>query len=86
MDLRRLTVLTSLIFIITECTVEGGEFSELVAFELVLTFGNRSSLFATLVSNDRKNWKEQKLTVSMTLWTNCLALLTFSSVSAMIKQ
>lgn len=53
-DPRRLTVLTSLVLIVTQCTVEGGEFSELVALELVLTFGNRSSLFATLVCVQRK--------------------------------
>jgi hypothetical protein len=43
------TVLTSLVFIVTQCTVESGEFSKLVAFELVLTFGNRGSCFNNIV-------------------------------------
>jgi hypothetical protein len=38
------TVLTSLIFIISKSTVEGGKFSKLVTLEFVLTFRNRSSL------------------------------------------
>ena len=59
-DPGELTVLASLVFIVTECTVEGGEFSELVTLELILTFGNRSSLFALSVSISRKHWKETK--------------------------
>lgn len=39
-----LTVLASLILIITESTVEGGELSKLVALKLILAFGDRSSL------------------------------------------
>lgn len=38
------TVLASLVLVISEGTVECGEFSELVALELVLAFRNRSSL------------------------------------------
>lgn len=38
------TVLTSLVFVVTQGAVKGGKFSKLVAFELVLTFGNGSSL------------------------------------------
>lgn len=38
------TVLASLVLVISEGTVESGEFSELVALELVLAFRDRSSL------------------------------------------
>lgn len=38
------TVLAGLILIVSECTIQGGEFTELVALELVLTFGDGSSL------------------------------------------
>jgi hypothetical protein len=37
-------VLASLVLIITECTVQGGELTKLVALELVLSFWNGSSL------------------------------------------
>ena len=40
----RLTVLTGLVLVVTEGTVQGGQLTELVALELVLTFGNGSSL------------------------------------------
>jgi hypothetical protein len=39
------TILTSLVLVITEGTVECGEFTELVAFELILALGDRCSLF-----------------------------------------
>ena len=38
------TVLASLVLVVSEGTVEGGEFSELVTLEFVLTFGNRRGL------------------------------------------
>lgn len=38
------TVLTSLVFIISKSTVEGGQLSKLVTLEFVLTFRDRSSL------------------------------------------
>lgn len=34
------TVLACLIFVITECAVQSGQLAQLVAFQLVLTFGN----------------------------------------------
>ena len=37
-------VLTDLVFIITESTVECGQLSELILFVIVLTFGSGSSL------------------------------------------
>lgn len=39
-----LTVLTSLVLIVTEGTVESSQLTQLVALELVLAFGDRSSL------------------------------------------
>jgi len=38
-------VLASLIFIVTERSVESSELTKLVAFELILAFWNRSSLY-----------------------------------------
>lgn len=38
------TVLTSLVFIVAQSTVQGGKFSKLVTLELVLSLGNRCSL------------------------------------------
>jgi hypothetical protein len=38
------TVLASLVLVISEGTVECGEFSQLVALELILAFRDRSSL------------------------------------------
>lgn len=38
------TVLASLVLVVSEGTVEGGEFSELVALEFVLAFRNGRSL------------------------------------------
>ena len=38
------TVLTSLILIVAEGTIEGGEFAELITLELVLAFGDRGGL------------------------------------------
>jgi hypothetical protein len=38
-------VLASLVLVVTEGTVECGEFTQLVALELVLTFGNGGSLY-----------------------------------------
>ena len=37
-------VLTGLIFVVTESTVERGKLAQLVSLELVLAFGDRSSL------------------------------------------
>jgi hypothetical protein len=37
-------VLAGLVFVVTESTVERGELAQLVPLELVLAFGNRSSL------------------------------------------
>jgi hypothetical protein len=42
--MEKLTVLTSLILIITEGTVESSQLSQLVSLEFVLAFGNRGSL------------------------------------------
>ena len=39
-----LTVLASLVFIVSKCTVECCEFAELVTLELILSFGDRGSL------------------------------------------
>lgn len=38
------TVLTSLVFVVAQRTVERSKFAKLVALELVLTFGDGSSL------------------------------------------
>lgn len=51
----QLTVLASLIFIVTESTVESGELTELVTLELVLTFRNRSGL-TSLISMKSRRW------------------------------
>jgi uncharacterized membrane protein len=37
-------VLTGLVFVVTECTVERGKLAQLVTLELVLAFRNRSGL------------------------------------------
>jgi len=42
--LRVLTVLASLVLIVAESTVEGGQFTKLVALEFVLTLGDRCGL------------------------------------------
>jgi hypothetical protein len=47
------TVLASLVLVVSEGTVEGGEFSELVTLEFVLTFGNRCSLDMLVKSSQR---------------------------------
>jgi hypothetical protein len=47
-------VLTSLVFVVSESSVERGEFSELVTLELVLAFGNRSCLKRASVSEEIK--------------------------------
>jgi hypothetical protein len=39
------TVLASLVLVVAEGTVERGELTQLVALELVLTFGDRGSLW-----------------------------------------
>jgi hypothetical protein len=41
-------VLTSLIFIITEGTVESSQLAQLVSLEFVLAFGNRGSLLSVV--------------------------------------
>lgn len=38
------TVLASLVFIVTQSTVQGGKFSKLVTLKLVLSLGNRCGL------------------------------------------
>lgn len=38
------TILASLVLVVAERTVEGGELTELVSLELILAFGNRGSL------------------------------------------
>lgn len=76
-------VLACLVLVITKGTVECCKLSKLVALELVLSFWDRSSLKVLIVIVIEMN---RRLTVSMTLWINFFALLTFSSVSAMIKQ
>jgi hypothetical protein len=38
------TVLASLVLVVAECTVECGQLTQLVALELVLTFGDGRSL------------------------------------------
>jgi hypothetical protein len=78
------TILTGLVLVVSERTVEGGKLTKLVALELVLTFRDGSSLPLSVLP--RVDQRQQLLTVSMTLWINFFALLTFSSVSAMIKQ
>jgi hypothetical protein len=40
------TVLAGLVFVVTKGSVEGREFAKLIALKLVLTFGNRCSLYA----------------------------------------
>jgi hypothetical protein len=77
------TVLAGLVLVVTEGTVKGGKLTQLVALELVLAFGDGGSL-ALLV--DSSKIIGGILTVSITLWMSFLALLTFSSVSAMIRQ
>jgi hypothetical protein len=42
--LRELTVLASLVLIVAESTVEGGQFTKLVTLEFVLTLGDRCGL------------------------------------------
>lgn len=49
------TILTDLIFIVTECTVECCKFSKLVPFMIVLPFGGRSSLNYILVEISDRN-------------------------------
>jgi hypothetical protein len=44
-----LTILTSLIFIITQCTVEGGKLAKLVPLKFVLAFGDRSGSLDDIV-------------------------------------
>lgn len=58
------TVLASLVLVVSEGTVERGEFTELVSLEFVLAFRNRRSLES--VSIDPMGYKGI-LTVSMTL-------------------
>lgn len=77
------TVLASLVLVVSEGTVECGEFSELVSLEFVLAFRNGRSLDSVSIN---LVGLEGRLTVSMTLWMSFLALLTFSSVSAMMRQ
>ena len=45
-------VLTSLVLVVSESSVERGEFSKLVTLELVLAFGNRSCLRSASVSEE----------------------------------
>ena len=78
------TVLTSLVLIITQCSVEGGKFTELVPLQFVLAFRDGGSLSWLVKDENRELLLE--LTVSITLWMSFLALLTFSSVSAIIRQ
>jgi hypothetical protein len=77
------TVLASLVLIVSEGTVERCKLTKLVALELVLPFGNRGGLRRLELD---LNSGGGTLTVSMMLWINFLALLTFSSVSAIIRQ
>jgi hypothetical protein len=79
-------VLASLVFVITQSSVQGGKLTKLVTLELVLTFGNGCGLMDLLACSQRSEVEGWDLTVSMTLWINFLALFTFSSVSAMIRQ
>lgn len=44
------TVLASLVLVVTESTVESGKLTQLVALELVLTFGDGGSLRSKCVS------------------------------------
>lgn len=81
-----LTVLTSLILIVTEGTVESSQLAQLVTLELVLALGNRSGLIKCVNTKIFDPRSVRRLTVSMTLWTSFFALLTLSSVSAMIRQ
>ncbi|KAK1715567.1 uncharacterized protein BDZ83DRAFT_54194 [Colletotrichum acutatum] len=83
------TVLASLVLVVTEGTVEGSKLAKLVALELVLSFGNGRGLAEESCQHSLPIVIEKVgggLTVSMTLWMSFLALLTFSSVSAMMRQ
>lgn len=78
------TVLASLVLIVTQSSVQSGELTELVTLQFVLALGNGSSLWVLVFA--QQHGVGSGLTVSMTLWISFLALLTLSSVSAMIKQ
>lgn len=78
------TILASLILIVTQSSVQSSELTKLVTLQFVLALGNGSSLWMSVFA--RQHRARGGLTVSMTLWISFLALLTLSSVSAMIKQ
>lgn len=78
-------VLAGLVLVIAQGSVEGSQFTELIALQFVLALGNRGSLRAISICGQDLS-KKEALTVSMTLWISFLALLTFSSVSAIIRQ
>jgi len=82
------TVLAGLVLVITQSSVQGSEFTKLVTLELVLSLGYRCCLVRLLAFEKLalREWGDPSLTVSITLWISFLALFTFSSVSAMIKQ
>jgi hypothetical protein len=54
--MRKLTVLTGLVFVITESTVEGCKLSELVTLELVLAFWDGSSLDSVSMNKWVSKW------------------------------
>jgi hypothetical protein len=56
-------VLASLVLVVTKCTVEGGELTELVALEFVLAFRNGGSL--NVVSMEFEKVKSGELTYSL---------------------
>lgn len=78
------TILASLVLIVTQSSVQSSELTELVTLQFVLALGNGSSLRMLVIA--QQHGVGSGLTVSMTLWISFLALLTLSSVSAMIKQ
>lgn len=77
-------VLAGLVLVVTEGTVQSGELAKLVPLERVLALGNGGGLEKSATVLDRGGMV--LLTVSMTLWISFLALLIFSSVSAIIRQ
>lgn len=59
------TILAGLVLVVSKGTVEGGELTELVALQFVLTFGNGGSL--DRVSTQLEGGGSSGRTVSMTL-------------------
>ena len=84
------TVLTQLVLVVSQRSVQRGEFSQLVSLVIVLTLRGRGGLqnvsIGTSAGDYRHHTQLDRLTVSITVLISLTHLSTFSCVSPMTRQ